>query len=90
MNSGPLALFIRFSLSRGTVIRAFKVAAVVTPVLTVMNHSGEIMALDFSAGFFAQMALTFCVPYVVSTYSSAMTEVARLRTAEAEASHPTA
>ena len=52
-----------------------KVACIVTPILTLFNHSHEIIALDFSARFFFQVCLTFCVPYTVSTYSSAMTEL---------------
>lgn len=75
MRSGTLRLFCQFALLPSTIVRALKVAAVVTPILTVLNHSQEIMALDFTLGFYLQMGLTFCVPYLVSTYSSAMTEV---------------
>ncbi len=62
--------------------RALKVAAVITPILTVVNHSHEILALDLGAGFWLQVVLTFLVPYAVSTYSSAMALVAHARERE--------
>ena len=71
--------FLKFACLGSTIVRALKVALLVTPVLTVMNHSQEIIELNFSVEFFLQMVLTFCVPYMVSTYSSAMTEIARSR-----------
>jgi hypothetical protein len=64
---------------RSTVIRALKVAFVITPILTGVNHSQEIMALDFSPRFYLQALLTFCVPFLVSTYSSAMTRLADMK-----------
>lgn len=56
-------------------------ALVVGPVLTLINHAHTIIALDFGLRFFLQTALTFCVPYMVSTVSSAMTELAHARAA---------
>jgi hypothetical protein len=70
---------------RGTVLRAVKVACIVTPVLTVLNHAPEITAGQFSAGFWLQAGLTFLVPYCVSTYSSAMSAIAERRLAGASA-----
>lgn len=70
-----LKQFLRFALLRSTVVRALKVAFVVTPILTVLNHAHDIIALNLGLRFFLQVALTFCVPYLVSTYSSAMTEI---------------
>lgn len=67
--------FIRFACSGSTARRALKVACIVTPILTVLNHAHEIIALNLGPRFFLQVCLTFCVPYSVSTYSSAMTEL---------------
>lgn len=79
MESSGLKSFLTCACLPGTIIRALKVAFVITPILTVVNHSQEIMALDFSPRFFLQALLTFCVPYLVSTYSSAMTMLADMK-----------
>ena len=73
---GRVRLFLRYAAMGGTVKRAFKVACVITPILTVLNHSAEILELRLGLAFWLQMALTFCVPYCVSTYSSAMAAIA--------------
>ncbi len=73
---GRVRLFLRYAAMGGTVKRALKVACVITPILTVLNHSAEIMELRLGLAFWLQMALTFCVPYGVSTYSSAMAAIA--------------
>jgi hypothetical protein len=70
------ATFLRCATERQTVLRAFGVALVITPILTLVNHWDEIRRLDFGARFIAQVCLTFCVPYLVSTFSSARTEMA--------------
>ena len=64
--------FMRFALMRSTVRRALKVTCIVTPILTVFNHSGEIRVLNLGGVFWIQVGLTFMVPYAVSTFSSAM------------------
>ncbi|MCH8074365.1 MAG: nitrate/nitrite transporter NrtS [SAR324 cluster bacterium] len=75
MTRDKFRLFVGFAISGSTVKRALKVACIVTPILTIFNHAHEIIALDMGPRFFLQVGLTFCVPYMVSTYSSAMTEV---------------
>jgi hypothetical protein len=69
-------LFLRFAAMRSTALRAVKVACVITPILTLLNHSREILALELGLRFWTQVALTFFVPYGVSTYSSAMAAIA--------------
>ena len=64
--------FLKYCIRRSTVFRALKVGLVITPILTVINHFREIAALEMGLGFWLQMAMTFVVPYCVSTYSSAM------------------
>ena len=56
---------------RETVWRALKVAGIVGPVLTVINQYDLLLNLDFSPRLCFKIALTFLVPYSVSSYSSA-------------------
>ena len=56
---------------RETVWRALKVAGIVGPVLTVINQYDLLLNLDFSPRLCFKVALTFLVPYSVSSYSSA-------------------
>ncbi|MBI3992247.1 MAG: nitrate/nitrite transporter NrtS [Candidatus Lambdaproteobacteria bacterium] len=81
MPAAGLRLFLARSLRRDTVLRATRVALVITPILTVFNHFGEIRALELGPSFWTQVLLTFCVPYCVSTYSSAMAAMAEQRSA---------
>ena len=76
MGLGDAKLMLKYSVTGSTVSRACKMALVVGPVLTLINHAHTIVALEFGLRFFLQTALTFCVPYLVSTVSSAMTELA--------------
>lgn len=52
-------------------MRALKVAGVVGPLLTVINHYDVLLSVDFSPRLFLKIALTFLVPYSVSSFSSA-------------------
>lgn len=63
--------FLKYALMPSTIKRAIKVAVIITPILTVVNHYQEIRELRLGGGFWLQAALTFLVPYCVSTYSSA-------------------
>jgi hypothetical protein len=63
--------FLKYALMPSTVKRAFKVALIITPILTVFNHYQEIRELSIGGVFWLQVGLTFLVPYCVSTYSSA-------------------
>ncbi len=74
-----LRLFVKYSLMRSTVVRATRVALVITPILSVLNHFAEIRDRNLGAAFWAQVALTFCVPFCVSAYSSAMAAMAEHR-----------
>lgn len=56
---------------RETVRRALKVAAIVGPLLTIINQYDMLFHLEFSPRLFLKIALTFLVPYSVSSYSSA-------------------
>lgn len=55
----------------GTAKRAVGVAAIVGPVLTAINQPEALLRLDFTPRVLVKIALTFLVPYAVSSYSSA-------------------
>lgn len=69
--TGRSRRFLHHWFRRETVTRALKVAAVVAPTLTVINHYDVLLNLDFSPRLGAKMLLTFLVPYSVSSFSSA-------------------
>lgn len=50
--------------------RALRTAVLVGLVLTAINHGPALWRGDVTAGRLAQIALTFVVPYVVSSTSS--------------------
>ena len=70
--------WIRLALSGPVVRRALKYALVVGAILIAINHWDALLKGDVSGGRLAKMALTVCVPYLVSTLSS----VAAMRDAE--------
>ncbi|MGH7964959.1 MAG: nitrate/nitrite transporter NrtS [Candidatus Binatia bacterium] len=63
--------FFVYWLRRETVSRALKVAGVIGPLLTVINHYDTLLSLDLSPRLLVKIALTFLVPYCVSSFSSA-------------------
>jgi hypothetical protein len=69
--NGNVVLFSRNFFRRETTTRGVKVAGIIAPILTVMNHYDEIINLRFTPVFFFKSVLTFFVPYFVSAYSSA-------------------
>jgi hypothetical protein len=62
--------WVRLAVSRPVVWRALKYAIVVGAILIGINHWDALLAGDVSGGRLAKMALTVCVPYLVSTLSS--------------------
>jgi hypothetical protein len=54
-----------------TVKRALGVACIIGPVLTMINQPEALLALEFPPRVLLKIALTFLVPYSVSSYSSA-------------------
>ncbi len=66
-----LRRFVYHLFRRETVVRAAKVAAIVGPILTVINQYDVLLSLDLSLRLVAKIGLTFLVPYSVSSFSSA-------------------
>ena len=66
-----LRRFVYHWFRRETVVRAVKVAAIVGPILTVINQYDVLLSLDLSLRLLSKIGLTFLVPYSVSSFSSA-------------------
>ncbi len=62
---------------RETVVRAVKMAAIVGPILTVINQGDVLLSGQYSPRVFLKIILTFLVPYSVSSFSSALTYMER-------------
>jgi hypothetical protein len=62
--------WVRLAVSAPVVKRALKYAVIVGAILIAINHWDALLEGDVSAGRLAKMALTVCVPYLVSTLSS--------------------
>ncbi|MBM4256018.1 MAG: hypothetical protein FJ147_08990 [Deltaproteobacteria bacterium] len=60
-----------------TILRAVKVAAIVGPILTLINQYDVLLRGDYSIRVLSKIVLTFLVPYCVSSFSSARAEVER-------------
>jgi hypothetical protein len=63
--------FLFYWFRRDTVLRAVKVAAVVGPILTIINQYDMLLSGNWSAKLVCKILLTFLVPYSVSSFSSA-------------------
>jgi|GEM_PF-1518918 len=61
--------------SKGVVRRALQVSIIVGAILNLINQGWAITHADFNHINYIKMALTFLVPYMVSTYSSAKTRL---------------
>jgi hypothetical protein len=55
---------------RPVVLTAIKVAIVVGTILALINHGPALLTLELGRQQIVQIALTYLVPYGVSTYSS--------------------
>ncbi len=67
---------------REIVLRSFRVALVVGSLLTLINHADfvykeGIEGIDIKR--MLKIVLTFCVPYIVSTYASVSTQTNRIK-----------
>ena len=55
--------------------RSARVALVVGTLLVLINYIDKLVALEIGAADVVKIALTYLVPYCVSTYASVMTAV---------------
>ena len=62
--------WLQIALAPAVSRRALRCAVLVGTVLIAINHGDALLSLDLSPERIAKMALTFVVPYLVSTSSS--------------------
>ncbi|MFT7559164.1 MAG: hypothetical protein ACI93R_001069 [Flavobacteriales bacterium] len=62
--------FISLAISPQVALTALKVSLVVGSLLALINHGSAVIAGDVTTDRLLQMALTYFVPYCVSTYSA--------------------
>jgi hypothetical protein len=62
--------FLKYACRRGIVKTAFKVALIVGTILAAINHGDSIMGSTMDSRDWLKVALTYFVPYMVSTYSA--------------------
>jgi hypothetical protein len=62
--------FFSLAFSSPVAGRAVKVAAIVGTLLAFINHGGEILTASVDYQGLLQIALTYLVPYCVSTWSA--------------------
>ena len=73
INIQALSTWLRLARREEVVVGSLKVAAVVGTILVTINYGDKLIALSLQSKDFAKMALTYCVPYCVSTYASVNT-----------------
>lgn len=62
--------YLSIALSNEVAVTALRLALVVGTILALINHGAEILQGTLTKGNIYQIALTYLVPYSVSTYSS--------------------
>ena len=67
--------FIELAISDGTPRKAFLTACIVGTILTIINHLDTIMLGDMPP--LIKIALTYCVPYCVTTWGSVLGKKSR-------------
>ena len=66
--------FMKLATRKKVVFMALKVALIVGTILNLINQGHVFKAPDFFASLaYGKLFLTYCVPYLVSTYSSVAT-----------------
>ncbi len=62
--------WLKLAMRREIVGRALRVALIVGPILTIINQGDVILNGEVTVGTIGKILLTFCVPYLVSTYAA--------------------
>ncbi|MFP6680825.1 MAG: nitrate/nitrite transporter NrtS [Gammaproteobacteria bacterium] len=58
------------ALRADVVTRSFKVASVVGTILVLINYWDKLLPYSLDFNTWVKIAMTYCVPYCVSTYAS--------------------
>lgn len=64
--------FFQIATRRLVVRRAARISLVVGTVLAIINHGDNMMFGDLTLVSVFKILMTYCVPYMVSTYSSVL------------------
>lgn len=59
--------------------RSLKVSAVVGTILMIINHGEALLVGNMDTQRLIRIALSYCVPYLVSTYSAVSTTIENQR-----------
>jgi hypothetical protein len=70
MSTRSVRSWISDALERQTVVRSLKVAAVVGSLLALINYGDRLLAGGMAGRDWLKLALTYGVPYGVSTFAS--------------------
>ena len=62
--------FFQLAFTRHVVINALKVALIVGTILAIINYGSAMLSGNLSLSSAMKIALTYLVPYCVSTYST--------------------
>lgn len=65
--------FLEAAAQRPIVLKALKVSAIVGSILVLINYSNKFFPLNLTLSDWVRIAMTYCVPYCVATYSAATT-----------------
>jgi hypothetical protein len=71
--------FMALCTRRAVMRRAATIALVVGTILAIINHGDRLLSGDITLDVVTKIALTYLVPYCVSTYSAVLTIRERLR-----------
>jgi len=67
---------LKLAFGHGTPIKAFITALLVGTILTAINHGDQIINGEFP--HFAKIAMTYIVPYIVTTWGSIIGKKSKL------------
>ncbi|MFT5161605.1 MAG: hypothetical protein ACI9FJ_000170 [Alteromonadaceae bacterium] len=71
--------WLLIAIRREVVLRSLRVELIVGTILTVINHADLLYKEGLDVNEMLKIVLTFCVPYLVSTYASVSTETNRIK-----------
>lgn len=69
--------WLEIALRRDVVRRSVKVASLVGTILLLINYWDRLLPYTLDAAAYTKIALTYCVPYCVSTYASVSATLAQ-------------
>ena len=67
--------FLTVALHKDIVVSSLKVALFVGTILNLINQGDQLLSLDTQHLDWFKLALTYSVPYLVSTYASVRTKL---------------